>query len=53
MKYKPKIAIAIYHKNKDIWEIPLWLKKLVPEYSFFIRHHSFSLDDTVLYAQIL
>ena len=53
MKYKPKIAIAIYHKNKDIWEIPLWLKKLVPEYYFFIRHHSFSLDDTVLYAQIL
>lgn len=49
-KYKPKLAISVYHKKGDLWEIPLWLKNLVPEYKFYIRHHSYSFTDTVLYA---
>jgi FkbM family methyltransferase len=47
---KPKIAIAIYHRCTDLYEIPLLLNKFVPEYKFFIRHHSFTLEDTVLYC---
>lgn len=49
-KYRPKLAICIYHKPTDFYEIPLYLKTLVPDYKFAIRHHSFSNNETVLYA---
>jgi FkbM family methyltransferase len=37
--YKPKLAICVYHKFTDLWEIPLLVKKFVPEYKIFLRHH--------------
>lgn len=51
-KYKPKLAICVYHRADHIYEIPLTIKKLVPEYKLYLRHHSDSLLDTVLYAVI-
>jgi len=47
---RPKLAICIYHKPEDLWEIPLYIKELVPEYRFYIRHHGFGKSETVLYA---
>lgn len=47
---KPKLAICIYHKPDDMWTIPMYIKKLVPEYKLYIRHHSTGPDETVLYA---
>lgn len=47
---KPKLAISIYHRRSDLWEIPLYIKRLVPEYQLFIRHHGLTLFETVLYA---
>ena len=49
-KYKPKLAICIYHKPEDVWEIPNLLLEFVPDYKFYIRHHSLSYAETVLYA---
>jgi FkbM family methyltransferase len=51
-QYKPKLAICIYHKIEDFWEIPLYINSLVPEYKFYICHHDpfFGLNETVLYA---
>ncbi len=49
-KHKPKLAICLYHKHEDIFEIPLYIKQIVPEYKIYIRHHSGSRLDTVLYA---
>lgn len=49
-KYKPKLAICVYHGAEDIYEVPLLIKKLVPEYKLYLRHYSESLLDTVLYA---
>ncbi len=49
---KPKLAISIYHKWLDFYEIPAYLKILVPEYKFKVRHHSRCLYDTVLYAYV-
>ena len=40
-KYKPKLAISIYHKVGDYRKIPLLIKKLNPDYSdFYIRYLS-------------
>ena len=47
---KPKLAISIYHKPKDYFEIPFFVKELVPEYRLYIRHHKMVYFDTVLYA---
>lgn len=47
---RPKMAICIYHKFEDLWEIPLYIKKLVPEYKFYIRNYTTYLDEVVLYA---
>lgn len=49
-KYKPKLAICIYHKKEDIWEIPLLIHKINPEYRFYMRHYSLADNETVLYA---
>lgn len=51
-KYKPKLAISLYHKPEDIVEIPVLLNELVPEYRFFLRHYCENYAETVLYAMI-
>jgi FkbM family methyltransferase len=47
---KPKLAICVYHKFEDIWEIPEYIWSLAPEYSLYLRHHSPLSTETVLYA---
>lgn len=48
---KPKLAICLYHRPEDMWEIPMLIKKLNPDYEMIIRHHSRqNYTDTVLYA---
>ena len=47
---KPKLAICVYHKTGDLWEIPLYIHSLVPEYKMILRHHSPDSSETVLYA---
>lgn len=49
-KYRPRLAICIYHKQEDLVEIPVYLKELVPEYKLYVRHYSNSAEETVLYA---
>lgn len=51
-RYKPLIAICIYHNIYDFYRIPLYLKELVPEYRFQILHHSCRDEETVLYCEL-
>lgn len=46
----PVLAISIYHKQSDIWRIPLKILELNPNYKFYLGHYKMSWDDTVLYA---
>lgn len=50
VKNKPKLAICIYHKYEDVLTIPLYILQFVPDYKFYIRHHSYGTIETVLYA---
>lgn len=47
---KPKLAISVYHTPTDLWEIPLLLKQMNPEYKLYLRNHSGSILETVCYA---
>ena len=52
LKDRPKLAICIYHKLNDLWEIPFWIHELVPEYKMYIRHHGIRCYSTILYATL-
>lgn len=48
--YKPKLAICIYHKIEDLWEIPLLIKNINPDYQIYIRNYEDRIDETICYA---
>ena len=50
IKNHPKLAICVYHKREDIFEIPGYILSLVPEYKFYLRHYDTNSWETVLYA---
>ena len=50
LKNHPKLAICLYHKPEDIYDIPIYIKQLDPTYKLFIRHYSNYITETVLYA---
>lgn len=47
---KPKLAICVYHKPEDMWQIPHYIDSLVPEYKFYIRHFGMRWAGTILYC---
>lgn len=46
----PILAISLYHRPSDLWELPLLISKLSKSYKLFIRQHWFNSFDSVLYA---
>lgn len=50
MEHHPKLAISIYHKPEDIWEIPGYIFSISSNYRFYIRHYQLSKNETILYA---
>lgn len=51
-KYKPKLAISIYHSIDDFVNIPAYLHSLNLGYKFYLKHGTIHLDETVLFAII-
>lgn len=49
---KPRLAISIYHKPLDVFEIPDYILSLVPEYKMYIRQYASDFTETVLYAEV-
>ncbi|MCB8823453.1 FkbM family methyltransferase [Microvirga rosea] len=48
--HTPKLAICVYHLPSDIPQITDFVRQLVPDYRFALRHHSPRLMETVLYC---
>jgi FkbM family methyltransferase len=48
---KPKLSIAAYHKDDDLWEIPYLMKKLNPEYKIYFDHHLPIFWEACFYGQ--
>jgi len=49
-RWRPNLAICLYHKPEDLHEIPLFLDDLGLGYRFHFRHGGVSPTDAVLYG---
>jgi FkbM family methyltransferase len=47
---QPLLAVAAYHKQADLWELPNQVHDMMPAYHMFLRPHVPEGFDTVLYA---
>jgi FkbM family methyltransferase len=48
----PLLSVCLYHNASDMYSIPLFIKELCDDYTLEIRHHTYGLFDTVLYAYV-
>ncbi|MCR5012743.1 MAG: FkbM family methyltransferase [Lachnospiraceae bacterium] len=49
-KWHPKLAVSIYHKPGDIFELPEVIMSMSDDYKFWLRHYQLSINETILYA---
>lgn len=50
-KYHPSLIVSVYHRNEDIFKLPIMIKEINPEYKFFMRRRRcVPAWDILLYA---
>lgn len=49
-RWTPKLAIAVYHRPSDLWQIAEVVRGLNPNYDLYLRQHDGGVIETVLYA---
>jgi FkbM family methyltransferase len=49
---KPKMTLCVYHYPSDLYEIAEYVRSLVPDYRFSLRHHAPLFGDFVLYCSV-
>ena len=47
---RPLLAVAAYHNQADLWELPRLVHEMMADYHMFLRPHAGEGFDTVLYA---
>jgi FkbM family methyltransferase len=50
-RFKPKLAVSLYHKPNDLFEIVGFVKEHFPFYSMYIDHYTIHGEETVLYCK--
>ena len=50
-RFKPKLAVCVYHHFDDFWTIPQYLDQLGVGYRFYLRHSSINAEEAVLFAR--
>lgn len=46
----PVLAVCLYHRPEDLWDLPLLVHSLSPDYHLYVRRYSDERWETVLYA---
>ncbi len=36
---RPTLIVSCYHRSEDLFDLPLLIKQIVPEYRVYLRHH--------------
>jgi hypothetical protein len=51
-RWRPKLAISLYHRPEDFFSIPLWIDGLALGYKLYLDHYTIHSEETVLYATV-
>jgi FkbM family methyltransferase len=49
-RFKPRLAIAAYHRHDDFVQLPKVISALAPGYRFYVDHYTLHPYETILYA---
>ena len=49
-QHHPKLAACVYHTQDHLWQIPLEMKRLNPNSSFYLRRYDDEFGDVVCYS---
>lgn len=52
VKFKPKLAIAVYHKLSDFYTIAQYIQSLDLGYKFYFQHATIHAGESVLFAEV-
>ncbi|MDR1276779.1 MAG: FkbM family methyltransferase [Candidatus Accumulibacter sp.] len=47
---RPVLAISVYHHPYDLYDLPLFIKHIVPDYKFVLRAYTNWGDEVICYA---
>lgn len=39
--YRPRLMVSAYHRNEDLFALPLLIRRMHPEYRVYLRHHRY------------
>jgi FkbM family methyltransferase len=48
-KHTPKLAVCIYHDQRDFWRVPQRVLEINDRYNLFVRHYTESIRETVMF----
>ena len=48
--HMPVLAVCLYHKPHDLWDLPMLVRSMRPDYRMYVRRYSDERWETVLYA---
>lgn len=48
-KFRPRLAISVYHKAQDFWRIPEVIDSAGVDYELRLRHYTEGIDETVMF----
>ena len=51
-KWKPQLAISVYHELEHFWQIPAFIDSLNLGYRFYLDHFTIHAEETVLFASV-
>lgn len=47
--HRPTMALCVYHRPTDFWEVPQAVLAMAPDYDVYLRHYTESIYETVMY----
>ena len=46
---RPKLAVSVYHDQRDFWRVPETVLKIDDSYKIYLRHYTEGPLETVMY----
>ena len=50
-RFKPKLAVALYHSIDDFERIPKLIREILPEYKFWFSHSTIYMEESMLFMR--